>query len=135
MRLNNVQLTAGPTAHPLSATLVDFGHYTVEAGYQDHDLVTLVSDRPFNWGTFVKEHDNNWPNPTPATFLDVAMMGHQELPDDLSKQLAFSYHTPLTHPGAEVEALRLALEIRDGVLALADVSDALDEFVSKATPF
>ena len=62
------------------------------------------------------------------------MMGHQELPDDLSKQLAFSYHTPLTHPGAEVEALRLALEIRDGVLALADVSDALDEFVSKATP-
>ena len=62
------------------------------------------------------------------------MMGHQELPDDLSKQLAFSYHTLLTHPGAEVEALRLALEIRDGVLALADVSDALVEFVSKATP-
>jgi len=44
VRLNNVQLTAGPTAHPLSATLVDFGHYTVEPGYQDHDLVTLVSE-------------------------------------------------------------------------------------------
>lgn len=49
VHVNNVQLTAGTTTNPLSATLVDFGHYTFEARHQDHDLVTLVSDRPFNW--------------------------------------------------------------------------------------
>ncbi|MGB5870406.1 MAG: hypothetical protein WBH04_09410 [Albidovulum sp.] len=47
-------------ADPIQATLVDFGHYTAEPDYTGHHLLTLVHDRPLNWGSFLRDSDPGW---------------------------------------------------------------------------
>jgi hypothetical protein len=132
VRVNNVQLTKGCVADPIQATLVDFGHYTAEPDYVGHHLLTLVHDRPFNWGSFVRDRDSGWVRPDPDLMVDQTLVGPVAYPTALAMMLGYERAATRLRPGAELAATRMALKVRDGLLQPADLTAEIDDFAMRA---
>jgi hypothetical protein len=134
VRVNNVQLTQASRAWPLQATLVDFGHYTAEPTYNGHHLVTLVSDRPFNWGTFVREDGPDWMQPDEARSVNQLLAGPVWYPPGLARSLGYDLALRRMRPGVEHAAVCLSIDVDEGRLSVNELSNAIDDFVDKAAP-
>jgi hypothetical protein len=132
VRVNNVQLTKGCVADPVQATLVDFGHYTAEPDYTGHHLLTLVHDRPFNWGSFVRDSDPGWVRPDPDLIVDQSLVGPVAYPTALATMLGYERAATRLRPGAELAATKMALRVRDGLLRPADLAAEIDDFALRA---
>jgi hypothetical protein len=132
VRVNNVQLTKSCVADPIQATLVDFGHYTAEPDYFGHHLLTLVHDRPFNWGSFLRDSDPGWVRPDPDLMVNQALVGPVAYPRALATMLGYDRAVTRLRPGAELAATKLALRVRDNMLRPADLAVEIDEFVRRA---
>ncbi|WP_137136464.1 hypothetical protein [Rhizobium sp. FKY42] len=132
VRLNNVQLTQASRAEPLSATLVDFGHYTAEPAYHGHHLVTLVSDRPFNWGSFVREEDPDWMQPDESMSVNQSLVGPVWYPRELALAIGYDLALRRERPGVEYAAVCLAIELDEGRLSVNELASAIDDFVDHA---
>lgn len=134
VRVNNVQLTQASRAWPLQATLVDFGHYTAEPIYDGHHLVTLVSDRPFNWGTFVRENGPDWMQPDESRSVNQSLAGPVWYPPGLARSLGYDLALRRMRPGVEHAAVCLSIGVDEGRLSVNELGNAIDDFVDKVAP-
>lgn len=125
----NIQYARGPVIAPLQASLVDFSHYETRERF-DVPLLSLVVDKPLNWGGVLWPHDPLWVQPG-AERVDLALMGPREVPPLL--QQAYGIGPRQTLPGASLLGLQLAHDFSQGRLTPSDVSTAIEEFASAVT--
>jgi hypothetical protein len=134
IRMTNVQLTRGTKINPLSATLVDFGHYTSESTFVGHHLVTLVNDRPFNWGLFLRETDADWVQPEQGSLVNQKLLGPVQYPAELAKELGYELAFRRLRPGVELAAVKLALKIQRRHLGVDELEREISAFIDQAIP-
>lgn len=125
----NVQYARGPDVAPLQASLVDFSHYETRARF-DFPLLSLVVDRPLNWGGVLWPDDSRWIQPG-AKRVDLALMGPREVPQSL--QQSYGIERNQTLPGASLLGLQLAHDFSRGQITPSDVSARIETFALMAT--
>jgi len=67
IEVNNVQVTRDFSVDPLRATITDLEQYRNLDLRRSAGLLTFVSDRPFNWGRFVRPGEAAWIMPDPES--------------------------------------------------------------------
>ena len=140
IRLNNVQLTHGCSRNPLGGTLVDFGHYTCVQRFDDHHLVTMVRDRPFNWGVFCRRDRPGWVAPDPDRRVDASALGPVALPAELCRTLDLrSSASERSQRKRMAGSLRIGLELSiaytEGRISLPEMAGCIDDYVKRACRF
>lgn len=99
-----------------------------------HHPVTLVNDRPFNWGRFVREGGAEYAQPDQGDRLDHAVVGPLPMPQALADDIRFVSSINVRHPGSELAAMRMAIDLRAGKLEHRNLPGAIDDFVRIAAP-
>ena len=89
-----------------------------------------MRDRPFNWGTFLHENDENWVQPDPTRCVDQKLVGPLQYPRKLALDLGYDQALQRLRPGVELKAVQMALSWRDGELDLPRIEFEIDEFVN-----
>jgi hypothetical protein len=127
----NVQLSRGASLAPLSADLVDFGHYYVGESAFVAPLATLVRNRPLNWGGFIDEKTDAWVQPDPAVALDFGLMGTIPTPPGIYEWLGMT--PPPYTTGLSVFVTEIARDVNANLLAGRDLDARLRGYVDSAT--
>lgn len=71
IEVNNVQIARDFAIDPLRATITDLEQYRNLDLRRSAGLLTFVSDRPFNWGRFVRPGEADWIAPDPESLAAV----------------------------------------------------------------
>jgi hypothetical protein len=125
----NIQHARGPVVAPLQASLVDFSHYEARPRFE-FPLLSLVVDRPLNWGGALWPHDSRWIQPN-AACVDLPLLGPREVPGPLRDWYGLGGSQTL--PGASLLGLQLSHDFSRGLLTPSDVSTAIETFAAEAT--
>ncbi len=139
IRFVNIQ-TAGPiSAEPLSARLIDLGHYTVLSSFGDHHLVTVVSDRPLNWGQLFRNDGPDWVEPDPGCVVNAEALGKGSFADNVLDQLPLSSlmrqsQRNGTIPGSMRQAGHLTAAWLSSALPAEEISLAAIDFARATLP-
>jgi hypothetical protein len=125
----NVQLCRDARIKPLTATLFDFDQYEFRASFENN-LLSLVRNRPINWGACFWRRDKEWIQPKRYA-VNMQRVGPRKLPRDLKAWTGASDKT-LEVSGPALLGLTLSRDIADGRATRSEIAARMNELVAAA---
>jgi hypothetical protein len=127
----NVQLVREARLTPLSAEIVDFGHYHAGDGRCTVPLVSFVKDRPLDWGGIIDEATMRLLDADPRLSVHLPTVGTMPTPPGVFE--AVGLPPPAETTGLTVFSAGLARDYAAGYLQRAQVLARLQSYVRAAT--
>ena len=125
----NVQLTRDSGIRPSRASVVDFGHYSVQDRFED-TVVSLVRDRSMRWGGAVRPDAPHFVQPHPLLKAEIDEWGTADACDP---RFAVAHHPELIWPRPFVFGFELAHAFRAGAIDSRGVRARLDAMIGSVT--
>lgn len=137
IRLINIQTTDAVSADPLSATLIDFGHYTVLPSFDHHHLLAPVRDAPMNWGHLFRNDAADWVQPDPARRVDLELLGKGRIEPQAVEAIPLEEIMIRTNDAGQVPgSVRIAAELTacwlNGTLAAGELGREAQRYARMA---
>ncbi len=122
----NVQLTDGCAVSPLAAHIIDFFQYRPQEG-QRAPLLSLVRDRPFNWGGLLSPESCCANKAASTCCINHRLLKRRELRKPLSDWVGLTEGSYVN--GAEYFGMELAMKVDHEKLSIEEFSSCLDKFL------
>jgi hypothetical protein len=126
----NIQTAREVFDSPARAILVDFGHYGVNAGFQN-PIVSSVCDRPFRWGGILSPEDASFIQPDPRLAVRLESWKWSVLDEQTALRLKFPPGTRLSK--VQELSLDLAMRWRNETISGDTIIEKLIDHVDQAT--
>ena len=141
-RMSNVQICRECGLSPLRARLVDFGHYTIYDNFHGHHLITMVEDRPMNFGQFLhKEGGETWVQPSRECRVGRPLQGTGGMSELVEQYLGLTEEFSEASkqgliPNPMCVAAHFAAEIMSGKLKGSnELFEAVNDVVKRSIPW
>lgn len=116
------------TVRDQNVQLLDFGHYKICDGFTE-PLLSMVKDRPFNWGGVIPPDSPLYVQPAPELAVSTADWGDSDLSGEEAAALGVLPGEALSKK--EELGLRLARDFRDGKKTGAEVRAAIEDLIAR----